>query len=414
MANIFETAREKQEYNKVVNGIESVDGLVETLSGPGPFTFFVPTDLAFDQLSSDKQDTLLTDPGKTECYELLQADPKTFRRWLKKAGIYELVKSQVSKADDRVKYLTQEQLEEIAELHDRQDLLATRETFQDEELGSLESALEPPALETDREEQAEEDLPPHPEKKKDLHSSKKASKKVAIKPGTYKLIVDQLDELQQQQKETSYLAQAAQQSLEQQEQAYQQAQALLHASTYEKIAAMEKAIQLQHAQQNELATVLGNQLGQFDQYKIAITTEDDKIQQHIRSLEELVAQCQHSMDRSLKALRNEMALQKEQVYAALIQTQQEIEAKLVQQQNEHKVEIHTLGEQVNGHIITLMERLDITTEQIQKGLSDEIEARKLLAKQVSTLSLNRQSTNNRRTTPAKSISQPATEKTEHE
>jgi putative SOS response-associated peptidase YedK len=56
----------------------------------------------------------------TECYELLQADPKTFRRWLKKAGIHEQVKSQISKADDRVKYLTQEQLEEIAALHERQ------------------------------------------------------------------------------------------------------------------------------------------------------------------------------------------------------------------------------------------------------------------------------------------------------
>src|SRR6516164_3964063 len=64
MANIFETARAEREYSKFVKGVESVDGLVSTLSGPGPFTFFVPTDVAFDQLSSDKQATLLTDPGK--------------------------------------------------------------------------------------------------------------------------------------------------------------------------------------------------------------------------------------------------------------------------------------------------------------------------------------------------------------
>jgi hypothetical protein len=51
----------------------------------------------------------------TDCYELLQVDPKTFRRWIDKAGIV----PQVSKADDRVKYLTQEQLEELAELHER-------------------------------------------------------------------------------------------------------------------------------------------------------------------------------------------------------------------------------------------------------------------------------------------------------
>jgi uncharacterized surface protein with fasciclin (FAS1) repeats len=64
MANIFETAREKHDYNKLVKGIESVAGLVETLSGPGPFTIFVPTDAAFDQLPSDKQADLFADPEK--------------------------------------------------------------------------------------------------------------------------------------------------------------------------------------------------------------------------------------------------------------------------------------------------------------------------------------------------------------
>ena len=64
MANIFETARAEHAYNKYVNGLESVAGLVETLSGPGPFTIFIPTDAAFDRLSDDQQADMIEDPGK--------------------------------------------------------------------------------------------------------------------------------------------------------------------------------------------------------------------------------------------------------------------------------------------------------------------------------------------------------------
>ena len=64
MANIFETARAERSYNKLVKGIESVAGLVETLSGPGPFTIFVPTNAAFDRLSDDQQANLFADPEK--------------------------------------------------------------------------------------------------------------------------------------------------------------------------------------------------------------------------------------------------------------------------------------------------------------------------------------------------------------
>ncbi len=64
MANIFETTRAERSYNTYVKGLESVAGLVETLSGPGPFTIFVPTDAAFDRLSADQQATLFADPDK--------------------------------------------------------------------------------------------------------------------------------------------------------------------------------------------------------------------------------------------------------------------------------------------------------------------------------------------------------------
>jgi chromosome segregation ATPase len=51
----------------------------------------------------------------TECYDLLQVDPKTFRGWLSKAGIEPLP----SKADPRVKYLTEEQMRFLADAHER-------------------------------------------------------------------------------------------------------------------------------------------------------------------------------------------------------------------------------------------------------------------------------------------------------
>jgi uncharacterized surface protein with fasciclin (FAS1) repeats len=64
MANIFETARDRHAYNRFVKGIESVDGLVQILSGPGPFTFFVPTDAAIDRLSEKQQANLFADLEK--------------------------------------------------------------------------------------------------------------------------------------------------------------------------------------------------------------------------------------------------------------------------------------------------------------------------------------------------------------
>lgn len=52
----------------------------------------------------------------TACYQVLNVDPKTFRRWLEKA---EMV-PHVSKSDSRVKYLTEEQVHELAQAHDRE------------------------------------------------------------------------------------------------------------------------------------------------------------------------------------------------------------------------------------------------------------------------------------------------------
>ena len=64
MANILETLRDEHQYYKFVKGVESLAGLVDTLSGPGPFTNFAPSDAAFDRLSSEQQVTLIADPEK--------------------------------------------------------------------------------------------------------------------------------------------------------------------------------------------------------------------------------------------------------------------------------------------------------------------------------------------------------------
>ena len=53
----------------------------------------------------------------SECYELLSVDPKTFRRWLEKANIDP--DQQVSKVDNRIKFLTEEQIQRLAHDHER-------------------------------------------------------------------------------------------------------------------------------------------------------------------------------------------------------------------------------------------------------------------------------------------------------
>jgi len=53
----------------------------------------------------------------SECYKLLNVDPKTFGRWLEKAGIDP--KQQVSKVDNRIRFLTQAQVDQLATDHGR-------------------------------------------------------------------------------------------------------------------------------------------------------------------------------------------------------------------------------------------------------------------------------------------------------
>ena len=59
--NIVETAVANDDFNTLVAAVTAAD-LVDTLSGPGPFTVFAPTDAAFAALGQDTIDTLL-DPA---------------------------------------------------------------------------------------------------------------------------------------------------------------------------------------------------------------------------------------------------------------------------------------------------------------------------------------------------------------
>src|SRR5436190_455585 len=88
-----------------------------------------------------------------ECYELLNVDPKTFRGWLKEAGIDP--DHQVSRADRRIRFLTEAQLDQLAEDHGRR--LGAKASNDDEVIhaGAFKLLL-------DRMQRAEEEIARHP------------------------------------------------------------------------------------------------------------------------------------------------------------------------------------------------------------------------------------------------------------
>ncbi len=63
MKNIVETAVEAGTFTTLVTAVKAA-GLVETLSGPGPFTVFAPTDEAFAKLPAGTVEALLGDTTK--------------------------------------------------------------------------------------------------------------------------------------------------------------------------------------------------------------------------------------------------------------------------------------------------------------------------------------------------------------
>ncbi len=63
MKNIVETAVEAGSFKTLVTAVTEA-GLVETLSGPGPFTVFAPSDEAFAKIPAETLSAVLADKQK--------------------------------------------------------------------------------------------------------------------------------------------------------------------------------------------------------------------------------------------------------------------------------------------------------------------------------------------------------------
>ena len=68
--NIVETAVANGSFNTLVAAVKAA-GLVETLSGTGPFTVFAPVDAAFDALPAGTVDTLVKHENKAQLTGIL-------------------------------------------------------------------------------------------------------------------------------------------------------------------------------------------------------------------------------------------------------------------------------------------------------------------------------------------------------
>ncbi|WP_332718141.1 fasciclin domain-containing protein [Pelagibacterium mangrovi] len=68
--NIIENAVNSADHTTLVAAVEAA-GLVETLSGEGPFTVFAPTNAAFDALPEGTVETLLMPENKEQLAQIL-------------------------------------------------------------------------------------------------------------------------------------------------------------------------------------------------------------------------------------------------------------------------------------------------------------------------------------------------------
>jgi uncharacterized surface protein with fasciclin (FAS1) repeats len=68
--NIIENAGNSKDHTTLVAAVKAA-GLVDTLSGPGPFTVFAPTNEAFDALPAGTVDTLLKPENKDKLTAVL-------------------------------------------------------------------------------------------------------------------------------------------------------------------------------------------------------------------------------------------------------------------------------------------------------------------------------------------------------
>lgn len=202
-----------------------------------------------------------------QCYELLNVDPKTFRGWLQEAGIDP--DHQVSRADRRVRFLTQEQLDVLAEAHGRR-------------LNALHAPDQP------------------------------------VTPGAYKLLVDRVTRTEQVIQRWPHLLQESRETLlqevtEQQEQAFADLRALMtqqiaeiqqvveeHHRQYESLAGTVTVLQ---EQRDRLQADLAEQLSRLDE--ALITTQAEREQRVHADLREALAQQAQSQSDLMSQRRKE-------------------------------------------------------------------------------------------------------------
>ena len=69
--NIVEVAQGNPDFSTLVSAIKAAD-LVETLSGPGPYTVFAPNNAAFDKVGADTLQTLMKPENKAKLAAILK------------------------------------------------------------------------------------------------------------------------------------------------------------------------------------------------------------------------------------------------------------------------------------------------------------------------------------------------------
>ncbi|HEY1902594.1 MAG TPA: fasciclin domain-containing protein [Terracidiphilus sp.] len=90
--NIVQNAVNSQDHTTLVAAVKAA-GLVDTLSGPGPFTVFAPTNEAFAKLPAGTADTLLKPENKNQLVKILtyhvvagRLNSKDLVKMIKKGG----------------------------------------------------------------------------------------------------------------------------------------------------------------------------------------------------------------------------------------------------------------------------------------------------------------------------------------
>ena len=90
--NLLEAAVAHGSFKTFAKAVEQA-GMSETLSGPGPFTVFAPTDAAFEKLPAGKLDELLKPENKTELASIINYHVLSGRKSAADIGNWEVAKT---------------------------------------------------------------------------------------------------------------------------------------------------------------------------------------------------------------------------------------------------------------------------------------------------------------------------------